>query len=494
MSYTAKKVLAIAIAELGYREKETNSQLDSKTANAGDGNYTKYARDLAEAGYYNGNKNGFPWCDVWHDHCHYEAAGRDAKLAQEVTCQSGPYGAGCTWSEKYYKQAGRLYYSNPQPGDQVFFGKGAEAEHTGIVEYAKDGKLHTIEGNTSNMVARRVYDLNDPYIRSYGRPKYAAEDEEETPVTLTGTASTGSDADNKAIIAYLKGKGFSIFGVYGTLANLIAECNLKSNNLQNTGNTKLNMSDAEYTAAVDNGTYTKFATDSHGYGLCQWTFHTRKANLLDYAKRACKTIADWKMQIGFMCEELEGYPKLLALLKSATSIREASDAFMCQFERPADQSEAAKERRASYGQKYYDKYEAKAATPTVPDEEPEATAETVYTVKKGDTLSGIAKKYGTTYQKLAEYNGITNPNIIHVGQKIKIPGAAATVTEGCKVTIQKGAVYGGLSTARGKKVPDYVYGPARRYTVKDIATHKGVKEALLKEINSWVAISYLTVV
>lgn len=48
-------------------------------------------------------------------------------------------------------------------------------------------------------------------------------------------------------------------------------------------------------------------------------------------------------------------------------------------------------------------------------------SETVYIVKKGDTLSKIAAAYGTTYQVLAEYNGIANPNIIHVGQKIKIP-------------------------------------------------------------------------
>ena len=44
----------------------------------------------------------------------------------------------------------------------------------------------------------------------------------------------------------------------------------------------------------------------------------------------------------------------------------------------------------------------------------------VYTVKSGDTLSGIAAKYGTTYQRLAKLNGIANPNLIHVGQKIKI--------------------------------------------------------------------------
>lgn len=53
---------------------------------------------------------------------------------------------------------------------------------------------------------------------------------------------------------------------------------------------------------------------------------------------------------------------------------------------------------------------------------PTPTNETTYIVVKGDTLSGIAKRYGTTYQKLAEYNGIKNPNIIHVGQKIIIPG------------------------------------------------------------------------
>ena len=43
-----------------------------------------------------------------------------------------------------------------------------------------------------------------------------------------------------------------------------------------------------------------------------------------------------------------------------------------------------------------------------------------YTVKSGDTLSGIAAKYGTTYQKLAQINGISNPNVIYAGQVLKI--------------------------------------------------------------------------
>lgn len=48
-------------------------------------------------------------------------------------------------------------------------------------------------------------------------------------------------------------------------------------------------------------------------------------------------------------------------------------------------------------------------------------SEEIYIVKKNDTLSAIAKRYNTTYQKLASYNNISNPNLIYVGQKIKIP-------------------------------------------------------------------------
>lgn len=63
------------------------------------------------------------------------------------------------------------------------------------------------------------------------------------------------------------------------------------------------------------------------------------------------------------------------------------------------------------------------ATTTTPTTSTQTTSVTddVYVVKYGDTLSGIAAKYNTTYQKLAEYNGIPNPNKISVGQKIKIP-------------------------------------------------------------------------
>ena len=47
----------------------------------------------------------------------------------------------------------------------------------------------------------------------------------------------------------------------------------------------------------------------------------------------------------------------------------------------------------------------------------------LYTVVSGDTLSKIAQRFGTTYQELARINGISNPNIINVGQVLKVPGS-----------------------------------------------------------------------
>lgn len=68
--------------------------------------------------------------------------------------------------------------------------------------------------------------------------------------------------------------------------------------------------------------------------------------------------------------------------------------------------------------------------------------EVVYTVKSGDTLSAIARKYGTTYKVLAAYNGISNPNIIRVGQKIKIPGTSASVTTKSNTEIAREVIQG----------------------------------------------------
>ena len=141
------------------------------------------------------------------------------------------------------------------------------------------------------------------------------------------------------------------------MGNLYAESGLRPDNLQNTYEKKLGMTDASYTAAVDGGTYTGFVRDCAGYGLAQWTYWSRKQGLFNFAKAAGRSIGDLEMQLDFLMKELrEGYKAVLTMLKTAGSVRQASDAVLLQFERPADQSETAKKRRASFGQKYYDRY------------------------------------------------------------------------------------------------------------------------------------------
>lgn len=166
----------------------------------------------------------------------------------------------------------------------------------------------------------------------------------------------------KQIWDYLKAQGMSDAGTAGVMGNMYAESGLRPNNLQNSYEGHLGMADAEYTEMVDRGTYTNFAGDKAGYGLCQWTYSTRKAALLSYAKNLGKSIGDLEMQLGFLMQELTtGYKSLLALLKTTATVQEASDAFLLQFERPADQSEARKKQRAGYGQKYFDKYAQKGS-------------------------------------------------------------------------------------------------------------------------------------
>ena len=69
------------------------------------------------------------------------------------------------------------------------------------------------------------------------------------------------------------------------------------------------------------------------------------------------------MQLDFMWKEMQGYKAMMTTLNGATSVAEASNAVMTQYERPADQSEAARAKRAGYGQTYYDKYAGAAQQP-----------------------------------------------------------------------------------------------------------------------------------
>lgn len=190
MSNYASKVISVLEAEVGYLEKASNKNLDEKTANAGSGNYTKYARDLdAIPGFYNTKKNGAPWCDVFVDWAFVQAYGVEA--AKKLLCQpDGSLGAGCGFSAKYYKKQGQFHESDPKRGDQIFFwnSKKIGVAHTGLVVDVDEQYVHTVEGNTaddSGVVAngsgvfRKKYALDDDRIYGYGRPAYDPEPVDE---------------------------------------------------------------------------------------------------------------------------------------------------------------------------------------------------------------------------------------------------------------------------------------------------------------------------
>ena len=159
------------------------------------------------------------------------------------------------------------------------------------------------------------------------------------------------------IWSYLKGQGLTDAGAAGLMGNLYAESGLRPNNLQNSYEKTLGYTDAAYTEAVDSGVYVNFTGDSAGYGLAQWTYSTRKAALLAYAKKTGKSVGDLEMQLGFLMQEMStSFKAVLNTLKSASTLRAASDAVLLQFERPADKSESNKERRAKFGQTYLTKY------------------------------------------------------------------------------------------------------------------------------------------
>lgn len=166
-----------------------------------------------------------------------------------------------------------------------------------------------------------------------------------------------TDNCEKIIWDYLKSKGLNDFGTAGLMGNLYAESGLISCNLENTYNKSLGLSDDAYTKAVDNGSYPDFIYDKAGYGLAQWTYWSRKKALYDDAKSCNKSIGDLQMQLDFLIKELnESFSGVLDVLKGATSVLEASNKVLLDFERPANMSIAMQQKRAAYGQVYYDKY------------------------------------------------------------------------------------------------------------------------------------------
>lgn len=246
---------------------------------------------------------------------------------------------GTTWytlvsqSWNYFKDQGRVFTSReyvPEPGDLIYFGHDPgptyqSFTHIGIVEYVEDGHVHTIEGNYSRTVSKRVVSCavgtptDGVYIEGYAKPNYPAQ--EEGPV-------------EQHVFQYLtREMGLPVSSACGILANIERESSFDPN------------------CVGDYGT---------SYGLCQW-HDSRWEALISFCN---ENGLDWKTvrgQMEYLRYELEsGYSSMLSEFKTmentAQGAYNAAYIWCVRFERPVDKyNEGARRGDKAVGA-YWPKY------------------------------------------------------------------------------------------------------------------------------------------
>lgn len=294
-----------------------------------------------------------------------------------------------------------------------------------------------------------------------------------------------------AMWSYLFGKLGNAYAVAGIMGNLQAESGLRPNNLQNAYEKSLNMSDAEYTAAVDSGTYDNFVRDHAGYGLAQWTYWSRKEALLNFVKNAGRSIGDLQGQLDFLWKELSEIEKgLTDTLKQVTSVREASDLILTRYERPANQDAAVREKRAQYGQTFFDRFVTAvqaSASSTMPVQA-SAPSTKYYRVRK--TWADRSSQIGafTVFQNAVNQVNM-NPGYAafdeNGNQVYPIP---AVLPYQVRIT-NKALNY---RTGPAKTFRSYGYIKPGTYRIVDEKDGWGLLEAYAEHKNGWVCLDYVT--
>lgn len=177
----ANRIVEEANKWIGYLEKSNNYSLEDFTSNAGNNNYTIFAKQYKE--YFGENYQGEPWCAMFVSCVFRNALGKE-KQQRIMT-----HFAYCPTGVNQFKKVKKWKTSNPQIGDIIFFkdSKGI-ACHVGIVYSVDKAYVYTIEGNTSSKsgvvangggVFKKKYSLSYSKILGYGRPDY--ESVKETP-------------------------------------------------------------------------------------------------------------------------------------------------------------------------------------------------------------------------------------------------------------------------------------------------------------------------
>lgn len=165
------RLLAWCMAQVGIAENENN--------------WNKYAALPEITELYGWTPQNQPWCDIFTDAAFVSVFG--LKIGAAMTYQ--PIGGGsalCRTSALYFREAG-AWSKSPEAGDVIFFYRGGEINHQGIVSAVDGGSVYTIEGNCGDKVSERCYSLSDGSIAGYGRPRW------ELAAEIDETGETGGE-------------------------------------------------------------------------------------------------------------------------------------------------------------------------------------------------------------------------------------------------------------------------------------------------------------
>ena len=220
MANYASTVINIAEGEVGYLEKKSNKSLDSKTANAGSANYTKYGRDMHEL---YPSVMDFPaaWCDAFVDWCFQKAFG----VSNAKGLLGGNFNDYTPSSAQLYKDK-NAWGNAPRIGAQIFFKNNTRINHTGLVYKFDDKYVYTIEGNTSGAsgvvangggVCKKKYLRTNSRIAGYGYPNYDPEPVETITVKPEDVKMTSVEkgSKGKAVKVWQAIVGVDVDGSFG---------------------------------------------------------------------------------------------------------------------------------------------------------------------------------------------------------------------------------------------------------------------------------------
>lgn len=188
--------------------------------------------------------------------------------------------------------------------------------------------------------------------------------------------------NEKTIWDFLIKKTNNPYGTAAIMGNLMAESSL---NPTNTTGAKAGA--ATYVTDADSGKI-DFVHDGVAFGLVQWCYWSRKQGLYDFAKQKGVSVGNLQMQLEYMWQELQAYKTVIDAVKNAKDIRTASDIVMLKYERPAGKTESTKQKRANYGQKYFDQF-AKGVATTQTTNKKMVVARVNVNVRSGDSTSFI---------------------------------------------------------------------------------------------------------